>query len=91
MKAAAGLSVTERTSGSKMLKKARSFRDDIKVRIKRRPSTGVQQMIPSDKNVKGKSKADIPSGDEHDGDDVSCYVFVTSAIRDSRFCVTSTT
>ena len=58
-----------------MLKKARSFRDDIKVRIKRRPSTGVQQMIPQDaKNgkVKDRAKGDNPSGDEHEAtDDVS--------------------
>ncbi|GFN88426.1 hypothetical protein PoB_001493200 [Plakobranchus ocellatus] len=29
-----------------MLKKAQSFREDIRNRIRRRPSTGVQQMIP---------------------------------------------
>lgn len=59
----------EKTAGSKMLKKARSFRDDIKVRIKRRPSAGVQQMIPDSKNVKVRGKGDNPSGDELDGDD----------------------
>ena len=66
--------VSDKTSGSKMLKKARSFRDDLKVRIKRRPSTGVQQMIPQEaKNgkVKDRAKGDNPSGDEHEADDVS--------------------
>ncbi|XP_041369599.1 rap guanine nucleotide exchange factor 1-like isoform X2 [Gigantopelta aegis] len=40
---------TEKSSGSKMLKKARSFREDIKCKIKRRPSSGAQQMIPDPK------------------------------------------
>ncbi|XP_046542750.1 LOW QUALITY PROTEIN: rap guanine nucleotide exchange factor 1-like [Haliotis rubra] len=48
----------EKSSGSKMLKKAKSFRDDIKTKIKRRPSTGAQQMIPENKSPKNKqSKA----------------------------------
>ena len=36
------LIISEKTSGSKMLKKARSFREDIKVLIKRRPSSSSQ-------------------------------------------------
>ncbi|CAG5124661.1 unnamed protein product, partial [Candidula unifasciata] len=39
----------QKTSGSKMLKKAQSFREDIRNRIRRRPSTGVQQMFPEGK------------------------------------------
>ncbi|XP_050413397.2 rap guanine nucleotide exchange factor 1 isoform X2 [Patella vulgata] len=40
------MEIPEKSSGSKMLKKARSFRDDIKTKIKRRPSTGAEKMIP---------------------------------------------
>lgn len=31
--------ISEKTSGSKMLKKAKSFRDDVKNKLKRRPSS----------------------------------------------------
>ncbi|KAH9488884.1 Rap guanine nucleotide exchange factor 1 [Bulinus truncatus] len=56
----------EKTSGSKMLKKAQSFREDIRNRIRRRPSTGVQQMIPEGK---GKKKGDIIVPDPLSGED----------------------
>ncbi|KAL8600828.1 hypothetical protein ACOMHN_056486 [Nucella lapillus] len=66
--------VKDKTSGSKMLKKARSFRDDLKVRIKRRPSTGFQQMIPPfaqdlrNGKVKDRARGEVTSGDEHEAD-----------------------
>ncbi|XP_059151465.1 rap guanine nucleotide exchange factor 1-like isoform X2 [Physella acuta] len=56
----------ERTPGSKMLKKAQSFREDIRNRIRRRPSTGVQQMIA---DGKGRRKGDIIVPESHIGDD----------------------
>ncbi|XP_012945561.1 rap guanine nucleotide exchange factor 1 [Aplysia californica] len=58
----------EKTSGSKMLKKAQSFREDIKNKIRRRPSTGVQQMIPDGKGNR-KSKGDVTPGEGRSGDD----------------------
>ncbi|XP_055898157.1 rap guanine nucleotide exchange factor 1-like isoform X3 [Biomphalaria glabrata] len=56
----------EKTSGSKMLKKAQSFREDLRNRIRRRPSTGVQQMIPEGK---GRKKGDIIIPDSQGGED----------------------
>ncbi|CAL1536377.1 unnamed protein product [Lymnaea stagnalis] len=49
-----------------MLKKAQSFREDIRNRIRRRPSTGVQQMIP---DGKGRKKGDVTVSDLPAGDD----------------------
>ncbi|BFZ19943.1 hypothetical protein BsWGS_22981 [Bradybaena similaris] len=56
----------EKTSGSKMLKKAQSFREDIRNRIRRRPSTGVQQMFP---DGKGKRKGDGSVSELNPADD----------------------
>ena len=65
--------ISEKTSGSKMLKKARSFREDIKVLIKRRPSSSSQH---GSSPGSGKPKIHVTRagslGDGHD--DVSCSV-----------------
>ena len=57
-----------------MLKKARSFREDFKVLIKRRPSSSSQHGSPSG----GKPKIHVTRAGSlgHDGhDDVSCKIF----------------
>ena len=71
-----------------MLKKARSFRDDLKVRIKRRPSTGVQQMIPQD--VKGQVQVKVkPNKGENEEeqeatDDVSYFFLIEIDVEEKE-------
>ena len=58
--------ISEKTSSSKMLKKARSFREDFKVLIKRRPSSSSQHGSPAGSKPKIQVTRAGSLGDGHD-------------------------